>query len=603
MRRRTTDDGRSHEVVSIDRRRRAESSIPAAADEESAERNMPFRHVLGILRRHRKLVLGMAIVGTALAGGAAFLIPPEYTATAEIMVDPQQADAVGGNSGGASRAADEVAIAVDTQVTMLSARGHLRRVLDSFAREDDPRTATFRADPQSADNKPFESTWTMERFERRLTVLQLRRSRVISIKFSARSPETAAAVANRIADLHIASTVDARRFQIGQEMAQLAARATELRMEMKQAAGTLQGLSERPPANQDEPHPNMLKREEMVAGEAYARVLRRQKELREQLESITPEAHILSPAAAPDRPSSPSPLLFLFPALIASVLCGGVLAVIRERLDNKIRSGRDVIEALGIPCIALVPQLRRKDRKAAPPSCLSDPFAPYTEAIRSAAASLRLAEAGVPRMTLLISSSVPGEGKTTFALSMAIYAARIGRRTIIVDFDSRRPSLLREAHAPDDSPVPNLVDFPAAKLIRRLPGLDIDYLPIPRSSTDPLTMFASASLHALHRQLREHYDCILIDSPPVLGVTETRLLRTLADKVLFVVKWSSTSRDVAQNALNVLCSASETAGGRVPETAAVVTQVHLKRHAKYRYGDAVETYVKYKKYFRRSAAA
>jgi polysaccharide biosynthesis transport protein len=602
MRRMTEDGGRSLEVVHIDRRGRAGSSIPAA-DEEIAERNVHFRQVLGILRRHRKLVLGITVAGTALAGAAAFLIPTEYTATAEIMVDPQQADAVGGNSGGAGRAADEVAIAVDTQVTMLSSRGHLRRVLDSFSREDDPSTAIFRADPQSADKKLFESPWAMEQLERRLNVMQLRRSRVISIRFTARNPETAATVANRIADLHIASTVDARRFQIGQEMAQLAARATELRAEMKQTADALQGRIERPPGDGNEPPPNMLKREEMVAGEAYARVLRRQKELREQLESITPEAHFLSRAAAPDRPSSPSPLLFFFPALIASLLCGGVLAVIRERLDSKIRSERDVIEAFGIPCIALVPQFGKKDQKAACPSCLSDPFAPFTEAIRSAAASLRLAEAAGPPMTLLISSSVPGEGKTTFAVSLAIYAARIGRRTLIVDFDSRRPSILRELHARDENPVPNLVDFPTSKLIRRLPDLDIDYLPMPRSSTDPLTLFASAYLNALQRQLRKHYDCILIDSPPVLGVTETRLLRTLADKTIFVVKWGSTSREVAQNALNLLCGPSEPALGRALETTAVVTQVDLKRHAKYRYGDAVETYVKYKKYFRGPAAA
>jgi succinoglycan biosynthesis transport protein ExoP len=603
MMKRMRDNGdRSLEVVHIDRRGRPASSIPGAADEETAGHNMHFRHVLGILRRHRRFVLGMTVAGTALAGAVAVLIPAQYTATAEIVVDSQQADAVGRNPGWPSRAAEEVAIAVDTQVTMLTARAPLQRVLDSFSREDDPRTAIFRADPRSADNKPFQSPWTMERFERRLNVMQLRRSRVISIKFTANNPETAAAVANRIADLHIASTIEARRFQIGQEMAQLASRATELRAEMKQATDGLQGVAERPPGDRDEPRANTLKRDEMVAGEAYARVLRRQKELREQLESITPEAHILSRAAAPDRPSSPSPLLILLPALIASVLCAGVLAVVRDRLDTTIRSERDVIEALGIPCIALVPQLRRKNRKTGCPSCLSDTFAPYTEAIRSAAASLRLAEADGPPTTLLISSSVPGEGKTTFAVSLATYAARIGRRMIIIDFDSRRPSFLRELHARGESPVPNLADFPASKLIRRLPDLDIDYLPIPRSSTDPLALFASVSLNALQRQLREHYDCIVIDSPPVLGVTETRLLRMSADKTIFVVKWGSTIREVAQNALNVLRNPSETPAGRVLETVAVVTQVDLKRHARYRYGDAVEAYVKYKKYFRRSAA-
>jgi capsular polysaccharide biosynthesis protein len=518
------------------------------------------------------------------------------------MVDPQQADAVGGNPG-RNRAADDVAIAVDTQASMLSARGHLRRVLDSFAHEDDPRTAIFRPDPRSADKDPLASRWGMDQLDRRLNVMPLRRSRVISIKFTARNPETAAAVANRIADLHVASTEEARRFQIGQEMAQLAARADELRAEMKQSAETSKGGAARAPTDADEPHPNALKRQGMAAGEAYARVLRRQKELREQLESITPEAHVLSRAAPPDRPSSPSPLLFLFPALIGSLLCAGTLAVLRDRLDRKIRSERDVIEALGIPCIALVPQLRRKDRRAGCPSCLKDAFAPYTEAIRSAAVSLRLAEPGNPRVTLLISSSIPGEGKSTFAVSLAIYAASIGRRTLLVDFDFRRPSVLRRKHARDEGPVPDLAELPTSKLIRRLPDLAIDYLPMPRVSADPLALFRSAHLNALLRQLREQYDCILIDSPPVLGVTEARLLRVLADKIIFVVKWGSTNREVAQNALKVLCSPPETAADRTVETAAVVTQVDFKRHATYRYGDAVETYVKYKKYFRGSSAA
>src|SRR5262249_45796704 len=196
MQRKRDSRGRFLEVVHIDRRGLPASSIPGAANEEIAERNMHFRQVLGILRRHRKLVFGITVAGTALAGAAAFLIPAEYSATAEIMVDPQQADAVGRNSAGASRAADEVAIAVDTQVTMLSARGHLQRVLDSFSREHDPRTAIFRADRQSAHKKLFGSAWTIEKFERRLNVMQLRRSRVISIRFTAENPETAAAVAN-----------------------------------------------------------------------------------------------------------------------------------------------------------------------------------------------------------------------------------------------------------------------------------------------------------------------------------------------------------------------------------------------------------------------
>src|ERR1051326_3280483 len=149
MRRTTGDGDRSLEVVHIGRRERAGSSV-LAAREEIGEPNMHFRQVLGILRRQRKFVLGITVAGIALAGAAAFLVP------AEIMVDPQQADAVGGNPG-RNRAADDVAIAVDTQASMLSARGPLRRVLDTFAHEDVPRTDIFRPDPRSADKDPLAS--------------------------------------------------------------------------------------------------------------------------------------------------------------------------------------------------------------------------------------------------------------------------------------------------------------------------------------------------------------------------------------------------------------------------------------------------------------
>src|SRR5262249_52981577 len=230
-------------------------------------------------------------------------------------------------------------------------------------------------------------------------------------------------------------------------------------------------------------------------------------------------------------------------------------------------------------------------------SLLSRPFAPYTEAIRSSAAALQIAATERRPKTVLISSSVPGEGKTTLAVSMAVYAAHLGRRTLLVDADLSPPSALRRKHVKNDAPVPDLQQCSADALIQHIPELNIAYLPIPRSSADPLTFFGSAHLQIFLRQLRAKYDCVFIDSAPLLGITEARLLRTVADKILFIVKWGSTRREVAQNALNLLRQPLEPNDGRLAETSAMITQVDLKRHANYGYGDAAETFVKYKKYY------
>jgi succinoglycan biosynthesis transport protein ExoP len=89
---------------------------------------------------------------------------------------------------------------------------------------------------------------------------------------------------------------------------------------------------------------------------------------------------------------------------------------------------------------------------------------------------------------------------------------------------------------------------------------------------------------------------VFIDSPPLLGITEARLLAPFADKCLFVIKWDSTKREVAQKALNLLGHPLQTEKGCALEISAVVTQVNLKKHAAYHYGDAAETVAKYSKY-------
>jgi uncharacterized protein involved in exopolysaccharide biosynthesis/Mrp family chromosome partitioning ATPase len=608
------------------------------------DRDLHFVRLASILRRRSRLILTIAAVGAMLAAAVGLLIPPKYTATAQIVVEPRQVDFVDGLAA-AIRATDESAI--DTQVTMLSSRDHLRRVIEDLSPDREFRaTPKAETEPDPMVSRPagdmpslptggeepaalsasaaassnvgelvrrlkiwFGAPFTarnaaareLDELERQLKVMQERRSRVISVSFTATSPERAAAIVNRIVELHVRRQTEERRAQASQELNRIGERVAEIEAESERTGKAMQTILEQRlaaglGAGEGASRLRELEREVAGNGQTYTGLLRREMEIREQQANIAPDARILSLAIPPDRPSSPNPILFVLPALIVFSICGSLLAVVRERLDRGLRCERDVADALGIPCIGLIPQLSRSDL-ARPCHCLlNKPFTAYTEAIRSAVASLLLAATQHAPKTVLISSSVPGEGKTTLAASIAVYAAHLGKRVLLVDFDSRHPSNLRQLHGKTDRSVGDSRDRQPTELIHHLRDLNLDYLPMPRSSVDPLALFAGEHVQILMRQLRESYDCVFIDSPPLLGTTETRLLAPLADKCLFVVKWDSTTREVAQKALNLLGHPLRTEKGCALEISAVVTQVNLKKHAAYHYGDVAETPAKYNKY-------
>jgi Mrp family chromosome partitioning ATPase len=270
-----------------------------------------------------------------------------------------------------------------------------------------------------------------------------------------------------------------------------------------------------------------------------------------------------------------------------------------------VRGTQDVTDALDIPCIGLIPQIRRKGRRRPHQHLLANPFGPYAEAIRSVAASLPLATSrGLPK-AIMVSSSLPQEGKTTLAVSLAVYAAALGRRTVLVDLDFRRPAIWREVGGDSAGktlePLDN--DSGASVALLNMPNLGLHVLAMRRPPDDPLSAFASGQLTSLLDHLRARYDCIVMDTPPLLAVAETRLLATLADKILFVVKWGSTRRAVARNALDLLRDTRILGAACNSMVSAVITQVDVRRHAQYRYGDAVESYARHAQYYLKAASA
>jgi MinD-like ATPase involved in chromosome partitioning or flagellar assembly len=184
------------------------------------------------------------------------------------------------------------------------------------------------------------------------------------------------------------------------------------------------------------------------------------------------------------------------------------------------------------------------------------------------------------------------------ATSLSLCLALLRRRVLLIDLDFKHPSLLRELSGKSDYGVLDLVldDQVQTRAIRHSPKLGFDYLPMNRCNIDPLPIFAGEELPRLLNQLRPTYDCIIIDSSPLLGNAETRLLAPLADEILFLVKWASTRRELAQTAMSLLRGRGGLPKNQPVTVTAVVAQVDLKEHARYGYGDAGEFFLEYRKH-------
>jgi succinoglycan biosynthesis transport protein ExoP len=554
----------------------------------------PVQDLLSILCRRRRAIIATAVIGTALVFLGSLMLPPKYTATAQIVFEPQTA-----YSGDGRPIIDQAAeqAVLQTHIAALTSRAYLQSVLDSLSRDPNFGTAAspisggarsngdvlqlgLGAGPQEGAARLLGAKKTksqssaeaesearrLDRFERRLNVYQQHGSHVIAVAFSATDPRRAALTANRVAQLYIESREEQERTQINRAARWLEKRIPQVRAGFEQAA---------------------LGPEAAAAGQVYVSLLQRREQLRTQQEVTPSELRILSLAAPPDRPSSPGPLLFVLPALILFCAGGSFLAVALERFDRGLHSAQDVNAALGIPCIGFVPLLPCGGKARPHEHLLRNPFSAYTEAIRSLVAALQLTAPERAPKVILISSSVANEGKTTLAVSLAVYNALIGRRALLVDLDFRNPTVSRELGGRAATGVLDALwrdDRSMAEAIRRAPGLDLDYLPASGGPGDPLRPFVGGHVPRLLHRLRDGYDCIVIDSPPLLGVAEARLLVAMADKVLLAVKWGSTRRDVARDAANLLRDFGLADENGCRRIGAVLMQVDLQKHAQYRYG-------------------
>ena len=334
-----------------------------------------------------------------------------------------------------------------------------------------------------------------------------------------------------------------------------------------------------------------LEREAAASRSLYETLLIRLKETEQQQEIVQADARLISPAQVPVAPSSPSPKLFAMVGFTASLVFGSILALLLEQLDDTLRTGQQVEELLGVPSLGLVPKLA--GIAADTPvhrQMIHRPQSAYAEAVHALHTQVCLAAADRARPSaILVTSAVPGEGKTSLAASLAVFTVQLGHRTLLVDLDLRRPAVAREFNL---EPQTDLLAVLAGTgriedAIVRDPDSGVALLPAGHDHGNPITLLTSKRLKVVLRALRQCYEFVIIDTPPVLGLPDVKALSSAADAIVFVVHWDRTKRDAVAAALKQLADVSVGVSG------VVLNQVDMKRQSSYAYGDAAQYYVEY----------
>jgi len=283
-------------------------------------------------------------------------------------------------------------------------------------------------------------------------------------------------------------------------------------------------------------------------------------------------------------------------SVFGSVALGVLLIILIERLDKGFQSVDQLERATGVPNLALVPRLTRRQLHGLSPhqyavEKVSSCFAEALQAIRT---GIRFSNVDHPPKIVVITSSLPGEGKTTIALSLGRLAASGGQRVMLIDGDLRRPNLGRLLNLGSRKGLQELLagDADLSEILMADEKSGLLIVPSSPSKSGSQDLLNSQRMRQLLARTSSSTDLIIIDSPPLMAVTDALILADLADCVLFLARWQTTPRQTVLTALKHLSRSTAHLAG------VVMTQVDLNRYSKFGYGDVGYYYARHGEYYK-----
>lgn len=319
---------------------------------------------------------------------------------------------------------------------------------------------------------------------------------------------------------------------------------------------------------------SMLERDVESYKLLYDNFVTRAKETEAAVNLQSSPGRMIDPAMVPNAPVKPRKLTAIMGAMFSGLLISSLLVFLRNYLDNTLRTEQEIERRLRIGVLGTVPLLDKSEGGENSYSVfLGNPNSPFAESIRSIRTAVLLSAVDEPHRVVMITSTVPGEGKTTISISLAQALGQL-KKVLLVDADMRRPTVGKNIGDSLGDEL-GLVDYLAgeaelAQCIHQTANPNVAVLPAGKRLNSPLELISSQKFGDTLDKLKQLYDMVIIDCPPLKPVSDSLVISRYANSVLYVVKADGAPYQMVASSLKSLRDAN------TPLMGVVLNQMNAK---------------------------
>ncbi|MBE0416995.1 MAG: polysaccharide biosynthesis tyrosine autokinase [Coriobacteriia bacterium] len=481
---------------------------------------MELRDYLKVVRARKWVILQAVVVVTLTALVVSFLQPPRYQGEAKVLISEK-------DTGAAlfgtilPELSSQPERGLQTQVQLMQLRPLAEETIRKLDLKTDPETLL-----------------------KRVQVSAVGQTNIVTIKATDGDPESAARIANTMADEFV-------QWSKGYKRESLRAASTEVESRLEEAKEQVLELGRKIDA---EGKSDDVAAELQIATGAYTTLAEKLEQLRinEQLEIGS--GRVVSGAVGTEDPVSPKPLRNGVLGTAVGLVFGLGMAFLYEYLDNTIKSEDEVERLFGAPVLGHIPTDRVPKEQAQRLAIVESPGSRTAEAYRVLRNSLDFINFQHDTTTLLVTSAAPGEGKSTVAANLAASLAQAGQKVVMMSCDFRRPTTERFFGVTNMIGLSDvLTGSHSLKAAMQRPGDEqLVVLTSGKMPPNPSELLSSKKMQELVDELEEWADWVIIDTPPLLAVADPAAVARWADGVLLVTRAGVSTREAGRNAKEML---------------------------------------------------